>query len=430
MFKKVLFIATVILFFSACHIEAAVINSNWVGGSSNEWGNAANWNPNIVPDNNLTNTFAVTIDAGGDELFVGLQQSRTINQLDCYGEVFLRKWPHYWIELSLVGTNGLTNYGVLEIEELNVNGNITNNPGAYIDILDLVITGNLDNPAGGMIEVEWDCCVIGAVENGGLMVIVPAGELNIDENTLHNTGQVNIYGGECFADEILDNNDTGLIKGFGMFYAKQLVENKGQIIAYGGSLVIASEGPLTNTGVLGNKPLSSLHIKPAEDVNNQGTIEVNASGGIAFDCNLVNEADSVIRLLGGTLAATTITQSADANFAGFGGITGNIEIESGATISLTGPTNIVGDVNIPSGSTLEISDGQTLITGHTTCDGTIRLIGGTVVFQGDCDCEDCEIINEAGIDRNHFDVNANGIVDAHDFAYFANTWLWTATWYE
>ena len=127
------------------------------------------------------------------------------------------------------------------------------------------------------------------------------------------------------------------------------------------------------------------------EVNNNDTINVNSGGGVAFDCHLVNEANGVIKLLGGTLAAISITQTPDANFVGFGSITGDILIESGAKIELTGPTNIVGDVNIPAGATLEISDGQTLITGHTTCDGTIHLIGGTVVFQGGCDCEDCKV---------------------------------------
>jgi hypothetical protein len=254
--------------------------------------------------------------------------------------------------------------------------------------------------------------------------------LDVEVGTLHNTGQINIYGGACEAyDGILDNNDTGLINGFGVIYAEQLLRNKGQIYAYGGSLAIACDGPLTNTGVLGNKPLSSLHIKPAEDVNNFRTIEVHAGGGVAFDCNLINEPNATISLLGGTLAATSITQAADANFIGFGGITGDILIDPNGIIELTGPTNIVGDVNIPAGATLEISDGQTLIIGHTTCDGTIHLIGGTVVFQGGCDCEDCNIINEAGIDRNHFDLNADGIEDFKDFAYFAETWLWQASWY-
>jgi hypothetical protein len=55
--------------------------------------------------------------------------------------------------------------------------------------------------------------------------------------------------------------------------------------------------------------------------------------------------------------------------------------------------------------------------------------GGTVIFQGGCDCNDCNIINEAGLDRNHFDINADGAVRLDDFASFAQSWLWQASWY-
>jgi hypothetical protein len=428
MFKK-LFVLMVIMFAAVvCDLQAIQIDSTWVGDSEDNWGQSSNWDPAIVPDND-GNTFAVTIDSGGGYVRVGLLQWRTIDQLDCYGEVELQNYTSGWIELILVDANGLTNHGYLVIEGLEINGDVTNTAGVMLELEDMGIEGDLYNQAGATIEVFYEVWV-DAVENAGSMVIALVGKLDVEAGTLHNTGQINIYGGACEVDDnILDNNDTGLIKGFGVLYADQLLRNKGQIYAYGGSLAISSEGELINEGVLGNYPLSSLAIQPANDVNNQGTIEVHAGGGVAFDCNLVNDTNGIIELRGGTLAATTITQTADANFAGFGGITGDILIESGAKIELTGPMNIVGDVNIPVGATLKISDGQTLITGHTTCDGTIHLIGGTVVFQDGCDCDGCNIINEAGIDRNHFDINADGTVNLKDFASFANTWLWQATWY-
>jgi hypothetical protein len=168
---------------------------------------------------------------------------------------------------------------------------------------------------------------------------------------------------------------------------------------------------------------------PLPDVNNQGTIEVNADGAVVFDCNnLNNKSTGIIKLLGGNLAAKTITQAADANFAGFGGITGNVVIEPNGLIKLTGPTNIVGSVTIQTGATLQISDGQTLITGQTTNNGTIRLIGGTVIFQGGYSGSG-NITHEAGTYRSHFDINSDGIEDFKDFATFADNWLWQATWY-
>lgn len=429
MFKKLLVLTAIIFSVVVCDLQAAQINSSWVGGFPEDasWEQSSNWDPAIVPDNNVTNTFAVTIDGGGGYVRVGLLQWHTIDQLDCYDEVELQNWGSGRVELALVDANGLTNHGYLVIEGPAINGDVTNLTGTMLELEDMGIEGDLYNPAGATTEVIYEVWV-GAIENAGTIIIEASGILDTEEGTLHNTGQINIYGGECFTEEILDNNDTGVINGFGIVYADQLLRNKGGIYAYGGSLAMLSEGPLLNTGVLGNKPLSSLHIKPAEDVNNQGTIEVNAGGGVALDCNLVNDTNGVIELLGGTLAATTITQKAGAALAGFGGITGDVLIDPDGLIKLTGPTNIVGDVTVEPGATLKISDGQTLITGHTVNNGTIELIGGTVIFQGGYSGSGT-IPATAGTDRNHFDVNSDGIEDFKDFASFADNWLWQASWY-
>ena len=196
-------------------------------------------------------------------------------------------------------------------------------------------------------------------------------------------------GGACDINGYLDNDRTGTIKGSGVVGGSlPFINNKGMIRSTGGTLVVATAGSFFNRGTICNAPLASLNVMlvgPPSDANNLGTIEINAGGGIAFDCNLVNvsEPNAVIKLLGGTLAAKTITQKAGATFRGFGGITGNIVIEPNAIIKLTGPTNIVGDVTIGEGATLDISDGTVLITGLTTCNGgTIRLKGGTIITQG------------------------------------------------
>ena len=442
MFRKSLFLTAIVAIFSfCCQTEAAQIDSTWVGDSEDNWGQSSNWAPAIVPDNNATNTFAVTINAGGGYVRIGLLQWRTIDQLDCYGEVELQNYTSNWVKLTLVDPNGLTNYDylVIEGEGFEIAGNVTNTAGATLELEDMDIEGDLYNQAGATIEAFDEVCVDdGAVENAGSMTVTPAGKLKVEGGALHNIGQINIYGGECIVyDDILDNNDTGLINGFGVIYADQLLRNKGQIIAYGGSLAIASEGPLTNTGVLGNHPLSSLHIKLAVDVINNGTIEVNAGGGVAFDCNLINEPNNllsepngVINLLGGNLAATTITQKAGAVFQGFGTITGGVVIEPNGLIELTGPTNIVGDVTIDPNATLEISDGTTLVTGDCACNnGTIHMIGGRIIIQGTFTNDNCNIIWEPGTYTNAADFNLDGTVNNKDLAAFAATWLWQAAWY-
>ena len=365
MLRKLLMLTTIVLVFSACEVQAGVIHSTWVGDDGGEWGNASNWDPRTVPDNSVSRTFAVTISTT-QRTRVRPKQNRTIDQLDCYGHVDLEKSLDCH-QLSLTGPTGLTNHGNLEFSgqgDHHIVGNVRNTSGAHIKLTN---------------RIEFD----GAFTNNGDVLLVPGVQFYTKNGSFINSGNFLIYNGLVVAQDYdLENSDSGVIQGCGVVHSDLPIRNQGAIYAYGGSLVVSSEGPLLNTGVLANYPLSSLHIKSPADVNSLGTIEVNAGGGVAFDCKLANEPGASIKLLGGTLAAEIITQSAGATFEGFGGITGDVVIVPNGLIKLTGPTNIVGDVEIGENGTLEISDGTLLITGHTTNNGVIRVVHGDVVFQG------------------------------------------------
>ena len=42
--------------------DCALIDSGWTGsGDGTNWSDASNWNPAVVPNNNATNTYNVTI---------------------------------------------------------------------------------------------------------------------------------------------------------------------------------------------------------------------------------------------------------------------------------------------------------------------------------------------------------------------------------
>ena len=441
MFRKALFLAIVVSILLTCSVQAEQIISHWVGDYG-IWGDANNWSPPIVPDNNKLYTFVVIIEGDSNEPDIGLWESHTIDRLDCNGTdtVYLANWKGLpvgspiSVKLTLTDdVNGLTNHGYLEIGELDIQGNIKNMAGALLVLENIELVGNLYNQAGGEIEVGG-LADIDAIYNDGRVVIDPTGYFYADEGEFRNSGRIEIYGGECQADDYLDNNSTGIIKGFGVIWAEERITNAGQIIAEGGSLAIGiDDGGLVNTGLLQGSPLSSLQIRPCKgfDVNNAGSIIAHAGGGIACDCNLVNDTDGVIKLLGGTLAATTITQTADANFQGQGNITtSNLIIETDGLIRLTGPTNIFGSIQIDPNATLEISDGTTLIKGRTTCNnGTIHMIGGRVICQGGLTNNNCNIIWEPGTYTNIADFNLDGTVNFKDFAYLANAWLWEASWY-
>jgi len=395
MSNKVLFLTAIVLVSSAHAVEADIVHSTWVGGEQGEWARASNWDPYTVPDNSTWRTYAVTIDSnsiGVDEVGVGLLQSRTIDQLDCYGQVELQKWTSDWVQLTILDANGLTNYGELEIGKIDIIGNVTNKDGGDLEFWEhMNIYGNLINDANAILKFGPDDVDIegdeeaegGVVENDGLIVCTRGGGPT-EEVLFNNRGRIQLFFGHFSNEGVFNNDSTGDIEGCGDINSTQLIQNKGTIYASNGSLLLHSYGYVINTktGTLGNKPLASLHIRPANDMDNLGTIEVNAGGGVAFDCNMVNEPNAVIKLLGGTIAAKTITQSAGAIFEGFGGITGNVMINPNGLIELTGPTNIVGDVTVEHNAVLEISNGQTLIVGHTTNNGEIRVVNGNVVFHG------------------------------------------------
>lgn len=499
MFRKELFLAIVVSILLTCSVQAEQIISHWVGDYG-VWGDANNWSPPIVPDNNELYTFVVIIEGDSNGPDIGLLQSRTIDQLDCNGTdtIYLASWKGLPVGspisviLTLEDVNGLTNHGVLCVAELDVRGNVTNAPGAnlelenielvgnvynlaeldangnptnygYLELAEVEIEGNVTNAGGAKLEFEYPGAEIngnlynlargtvevqsmaeikqGDIENAGTIVIYPLGQMMF-ENQFCNNGEILLYGGSLLYWEeeggpgVLNNNSPGSIKGFGVVGANQLIRNKGHIYAYGGSLAVGIEGALINEGVLCNLPPSSLHIKPAEDLNNLGTIQVHAGGGIGIDCNMVNEPGAEIQLLGGSLATKNIIQKDGATFEGFGGIStdpttdpNGIIIDPNGIIELTGPTNIVGDVNILAGATLEISDGTTLITGDCECNyGTIHMKGGRIIIQGVFSNNNCRIIWEPGTYTNVADFNLDGTVNFKDFADFADTWLWQASW--
>ena len=412
MFRRILILTAIILAFAASNLQAVQISCSWVGGEFGRWGEASNWDCGMVPDNNPSQTFAVTI-ATAQRTRVKFNQDRAIDQLDCYGDVDLEIGE---ATLSLVNPNGLTNYGVLEVSgtgvEHEIKGSVTNTKDAHIRIAS---------------EVEFH----GQFINSGNVSAFPGAKISVKNGSLVNSGYFLLYNALVGTNDILENTSDGVIRGTGIIYSDLSFQNQGLVYAYGGPLMVGTRGSFVNSGTIANAPLSSLslaHDGPPEDANNQGTIEVSAGGGVAFDCNLVNEPNGTIELLGGTLAATTITQTADANFAGFGGIAGDVIIESNGEIKLTGPTNIVGDVEIRKNATLEISDGTTLVTGRTTCNGTIHLKGGRIIPQGGLSGA-CKVIWEPGLYTNIADFNLDGKVNIKDFALFADTWLWHTAWY-
>jgi hypothetical protein len=250
------------------------------------------------------------------------------------------------------------------------------------------IYGTEYNGPGATLTVDGqDLMVYGNVQNFGTVLILPNNTLWA-EGEFQNSGTVQIFGAQCSSVKTFRNNFGATIEGYGNIHSDTAINNKGLIQSLAGSLVVSSWADpkitvTTNSGVLKNSPGTTLAVMSfGPDVSNQGTVEINAEGTVTFDGKLTNEPNGIVKLLGGTLAASTVVEKAGATLQGFGGITGNITIDPGAAIILTGATNIVGDVAVAKGGELEIRDQTVLVTGKVNCDGTIRLKGGHLIPQG------------------------------------------------
>lgn len=433
MIRREMLLTVAILAFWACNLQAGQTPCSWVGGEEGLWEDANNWSCGIVPDNNESQTFAITINTGTSNVAATLSENHCIDQLGCYGDVELRSgvWNTRFATLT-VGPNGLTNYGDLEIENLYIDGNIINTDGATV-IFDEEhghedrFRGYLYNHAGGFIDIQdsLNFDEVGHLDNAGTITIEWGAKIYGGTfTTITNTGTLNLRNALCVSFVEFLNDSNGIIAGSGAVQAEERFENRGTICANTGAIAVVCGGSFINTGILRSNGVTALDIQAlAADVNNQGTIEINAGGSVTSISNLTNKPDAVIKMLGGTLIAPTITQSASATFEGFGNITGDVNIDANGLVKLIGSTNIVGNVNVGSGAVLEVRDGITLITGHTTNNGTIRMIGGRVICQGGL-TNNGEVIWEPGTYTNQADFNLDGSVDMRDFAEFADTWLW------
>lgn len=436
MFRKVLLLVAMIVAMPFCFaVEAAQISCHWIGGKQGIWEDANSWSCGFVPHNDENNTFAVTIDNRGnsDNVHVDVEEEHIIDSLEIWGEVNLerRLRGDYLVlayagdfDLALEVKEGLTNHGDMEIADVTIIGNVMNDAGAIFNGSGLetdIGNGGFFNSVGAIIDcdtdhisIDWDLLNHGIISCG------------IEtESRLQNWGFIEIHGDTCSSEGAFINESEGRIKGFGAIHSDEVVNNAGEIHATRTGLVVTGNA-LVNTGTIDCGVNSSLYVETVHDVNNYGNIIVNASG-IAIDPNLINEPNGIIKLLGGTLGATMIVQRADAIFSGFGTIKGDVSIDHNGIISLTGPTNIVGDMQIGTDATLEISDGTTLIIGHTTCNnGTIHMVGGRLICQGGLTNNNCDVVWEPGLYTNMADFNLDGKVNFEDFAYFADVWLWQA----
>ena len=180
----------------ATSAPAGQIASSWVGGAAGDWNVAANWSPVMVPDNTVTDTFMVTINAGAvvtisagaftvDGLTVGAGDTL---QLAAGASLDLASGPFTNDGLVMVNHNvmimptsinflasiTLDGSGTLHLNRGGINAEMTTGPGA-------IVTNSVTHEIRGLGNLQ------AALDNFGV-VIADGGQLLLMGEPKRNNG--------------------------------------------------------------------------------------------------------------------------------------------------------------------------------------------------------------------------------------------------
>ena len=253
-------------------------------------------------------------------------------------------------------------------------------------------TGTLAIGSQGLVLLDGGSLLAGSIANDGKVVVskdtmlvadMKVGALSrtqLDAN-LTNAGTLTLTRNLLNEHTItgsatLINHAAGTITGTGSIETR--VSNAGTLQSKGGDLTLAG-ATFYNSGLVRNGVGSNLFINAAS-VTNQGQVQVQAGGSLVFDANLSVQSDKSVQLLGGTLATPKLSNYAGGTVSGFGTLVGNLR--NLGKVTFYGPTTIVGSVVNEAGGDLLVRNDQTLITGDLINHGTLRTIGGKVVYEG------------------------------------------------
>lgn len=193
---------------------------------------------------------------------------------------------------------------------------------------------------------------------------------------LANSGELNLNGGNLSGPGSLTNTVGGALNGAGAVTTD--IVNSGTVNAQSGNLILAGSN-FTNTGLVKNSVGSNLFINAAS-VTHTGSIEVNAAGSVVFSGNVTNTTGENVTMNGGALSTGGLSNDSGAAIAGFGSLTG--DLTNAGSVDFFGQTSLVGDLGNQSTGHFLARNDQTLITGHTTNDGTIETLNGEIIFEG------------------------------------------------
>ncbi len=338
-------LALLSLGFFAVSTAAADTISTWNGGSGN-WSNAAQWNPAIVPNNNGSQAYDVSISNGT----ASLDTSPTINSLTLNGSLTTGFDPSTGQYPTLTVNRNVT-----------VNGGISGSPAQLGLFNSLAIGGNLTNP--GYIKTFGSLTVGGNLTNSGFLGLTGSVRSGFSVGgTLSNTGAL-VWGAPEYYYPGPGTSLGGLV-------------NSGSIFVEAGTIINVTHGVV--------------------DVPKQASYEIagtlNAFSGLkSIEGPVIVEGDNTFGSVGntmhnfasftiGTTLSAPVTATVVGNFVNSGKVVVATEGESRPDL---GPStlNVVGTFTNRANGTLNINNPQFSLNSPGALTAQTLINYGTASFQ-------------------------------------------------
>ena len=220
---------------------------------------------------------------------------------------------------------------------------------------------------------------------GGLLVgygtVVSAGPIRVLQGgAVVAADGVLTINGEVQSNGVVDVLPGSALRTHGVLDGE--VSNDGELVAYGGDMRLTGRVINSASGVLSNRPGTSLHVD-TYDLTHLGSVRAYDGGTVSFLVPIVNGPGQEIDLRGGSVEAPAILNEVGGLMKGHG----NVFVEDGGltnrgSTDFNGRTYIHGPLQNDFGADMHAHNGDIHVTGDAVNDGYIKVTNGEFYFEG------------------------------------------------
>jgi hypothetical protein len=416
----------VVLFAVSC-INAGIAATAyvWSGPDGGLWSQPGNWSPYGAPGTDPADTVQIAADPSISTTIIA-DVSCTVQSITSSGKIVIRGTLDSTGSPENTLDGLLTNSGFLDIWNMKIKGQMVNQAGAVMKLREIRGSVQIENYG----ELRWYFVNVldeaSFITNYSKMLVIDPGVLD-SYGSMINTGTVSIsFSNLAFeADATLINEGT--IYGAGnLMMLDTPLSNSGTIKSMFGDLVVISTGETINDGTLYNEPGTLLFMttQAVTPLINRGQIRTLSGGGVSlYPSHVSNESGGLIELKGGFLRALSIEAKPYSTIQGRGELISSLYIDQDATANFYRELTITNYLGIEPSAELTIEDGEMLVEGNISNEGTIRLKSSRLIPRGGLSGGG-QIIWDISDYNTMTDYNFDGVVNMEDLATFAQTWLW------